>query len=137
MFLWFFLPKPQTNDEKNNFEFTRAFVGNKEIYLEIADEERERVMGLSGRKNLKENTGLLFVFEKKDFYGIWMKDMNFPIDIIWLDEDFKVVGIKENARPESYPEVFRPSGPALYVLEANAGLVKETELKEGSIVEIK
>src|SRR3989339_720000 len=77
-------------------------------------------------------TSLLYlfgIFNKIGVYHFWMKDMNFPIDIIWIGEDYKIVYIKENALPESYPEKFNPNQPALYVLEINAGMVSENEIK--------
>ena len=62
-----------------------------------------------------------------------MKEMNFPIDIIWLDENLKIVAIKENAMTESYPEVFTPSTPARYVLEVPAGFVQKNKISVGMI----
>lgn len=64
-----------------------------------------------------------------------MKSMKFPIDIIWFSSDKKVVGIAENARPESFPEIFRPAEPARYVLEVNAGYVKKSNIKIGDQTE--
>ena len=89
------------------------------IRVELAISERERILGLSGRKSLEDVKGLLFIFPETDYHGIWMKDMHFPIDIIWISEDFRVVSIAKNVSPDSYPEVFRPSEPARYVLETN------------------
>ena len=74
---------------------------------------------------------MLFEFAEPDFYGFWMKDMNYPIDIIWLSDDFRVVFIKENASPASYPETFMPSAPARYVLETAAGFSEKNNLKIG------
>ena len=64
----------------------------------IADSDVERKRGLSGRPNLVDGTGMLFVFKESGEHGIWMKDMRFPIDILWLDERLRVVFIKEDAR---------------------------------------
>ena len=73
----------------------------------------------------------MFVFDQLDFHGIWMKDMKFPIDIIWLDDTQQVVTIKTYISPDSYPEVFRPTQESLYVLEVPAGFVKTAEIKIG------
>jgi len=100
----------------------------------IADTEKEMNRGLSGRKKLEKNQGMLFVFEKSGVYPFWMKDMNFPIDIIWIDEDFKVVYIKENATPESYPETFTSYSPARYALEVASGVTKNNKIKIGDNV---
>src|SRR3989344_8800209 len=56
-------------------------MGGVTLNIEVADTDPERVQGLSGRDGLEDNEGLLFVFGREDYYGIWMKDMNFPIDI--------------------------------------------------------
>lgn len=93
------------------------------LRVEIADIEEKRMMGLSGRQNLAENEGMLFVFEEPDFYSFWMKDMNFPIDIVWIGQDLKIADITENVSPETFPNVFGPKAKIKYVLEVNAGLV--------------
>lgn len=92
-------------------------IGDQVFDVEIADSYWERVRGLSGREFLPQNRGLLFVFPSNDFHGIWMKEMKIAIDIIWFNESLEIVGIKRNATPESYPEVFYPEIDARYVLE--------------------
>lgn len=78
---------------------------------------------MSGRPTLDEESGMLFVFESENYYSFWMKDMNFPLDIIWMDSDFRIVDIVYNAPPAgSMPEVtYTSDKPAKYVLEINAG----------------
>ena len=106
-------------------------VSLQDIQLEIADTPEKRVQGLSGRKELAQGQGMLFVFDTPQKAGIWMKDMNFPIDIIWFDEQKTVVHIKEHATPESFPEVFTPPTLASFVLEVPAGFVKERGIEVG------
>ena len=110
---------------------SELLIGDKTISVEIADTVRERMLGLSGRVSLSSDTGMLFVFDEPGKYGIWMKDMNFPIDILWLDNLYTVVDIQKNVSPETFPEVFVPENPALYVLEMNAGAVDEYNVKIG------
>jgi len=74
---------------------------------------------------------MLFIFDNESLHGIWMKDMNFAIDILWIDEGYKVVDIKKDAKPESYPEVFIPEVPSKYVLEVNAGFLEENDIEIG------
>lgn len=105
--------------------------GSTTISVDIADTEAKQVQGLSGRTGLAENSGMLFVFETSAQWGIWMKDMNFPLDIIWLDKEFKIISVKENATPDSSPEVFKPSRPALYVLEVPAYYISSHNIKIG------
>lgn len=60
-----------------------------------------------------------------------MKDMKFPIDVIWLDGDYYVIDIAQSVEPNSFPEVFEPSEPALYILEVNAGFAKRYGVEVG------
>jgi uncharacterized protein len=95
--------------------------------------------GLSGHRALSQKEpyeGLLFVFSNNDMHGIWMKDMSFPIDVLWLDEMYKVVFIKTNFLTDSYPEVVRPNISARYVLELAKGTVEETKIKISDVLQI-
>ncbi|MEK7135325.1 MAG: DUF192 domain-containing protein [Patescibacteria group bacterium] len=96
-------------------------VGDRSIPVELADTDTERIQGLSGRASLEHGSGLLFLFEKGSVQGFWMKDMKFSIDIVWIDENWTVIGIERSVEPDSYPTVFYSNGPAKYVLELNAG----------------
>ena len=96
-------------------------IANTEIQVEIADSDLERMRGLSGGEALAARTGLLFIFEKSGLHGFWMKDMNFPIDIVWLDENFGIIGVEKSVSPDTYPQVFYPPRAVKYVLELNAG----------------
>lgn len=96
-------------------------VGNRSIPIELADTDAERVQGLSGRESLQHGSGLLFLFEKMGIQGFWMKDMKFAIDIVWIDENWTVIGIERAVEPDSYPTVFYSNGPVKYVLELNSG----------------
>ncbi len=122
----------QQETGNNTSSFQSATVDLAHLKLEIADTPAERTQGLSGRASLPEDAGLFFVFEQPGLYEFWMKDMKFSIDIMWLDENYKVVGIKENATPESYPQTFLPEQPALYALETNVGFVRKNNIKIGT-----
>lgn len=99
-------------------------IGEQIFKLEIADEPEELARGLSGREKLPEDYGLLFVFPKPGRHGFWMKDMKFPIDIIWLDENKEIISITKNLEPNSYPQVFYPPRDIKYALEINTGIIK-------------
>jgi uncharacterized membrane protein (UPF0127 family) len=113
-----------------------VIVGSTAIKVTIADSDLERIKGLSGSKNLDKQHGMLFVFDQEDFHGIWMKDMNYPIDIIWFDENKIVVDFALNIEPSTYPTVFKPLKKALYVLEVNAGFIEKNNLKIGDSIAI-
>ncbi len=107
----------------------------KEISIIEVKTPEARTRGLSGMKSLPEDSAMLFTFDQADEHGIWMKDMNFSIDIFWLDERYKVVHIEENVSPDTFPAVFYPKQKALYVLEANAGFAEKYTLKTGQILQ--
>ena len=121
--------------------FVKGFVilgvGNSTVNAELAISEEEHMLGLSGREVLEEGDGMLFVYNEPGLYTFWMPDMNFALDIIWIDEDFNIVYIKENASPEDFPEKYTPTKPAIYVLEVPSGYVKEHGVMVGSKIEIK
>jgi len=101
------------------------------VLVELARSRAERIRGLSGRQSLASDSGLLFVFEEPGPQGIWMKEMNFAIDIVWLNKEGVVVHIEAWVSPESYPDVFESPEPAQYVLEMNAGSVDNLGLMVG------
>jgi uncharacterized membrane protein (UPF0127 family) len=102
------------------------------VRVEIADTDAERAQGLSGHAPLASDEGMLFVFPEEGRYSFWMKDMLFPIDILWLDSAGTVVHIERNVAPESYPTSFTSDSLARYVLEVRAGFATEHEITVGS-----
>lgn len=102
--------------------------------VDIADTFIERTQGLSGRPSLGENEGLLFVFDQSNIHSFWMKGMNFPIDIIWINNEQRIVHIEHDLSPDTYPQSFAPEEAALYVLEINAGKAKENGISLGDWV---
>jgi len=123
--------------KNGNGELTESKIqiGNTFLRVEIADDDAERMQGLSGRKNLGGNSGLLFVFEREGHYGFWMKDMNFPIDIAWIDVNKKIILIEKDVSPKTYPQVFGTSTLAKYVLETNAGFFELHQIYIGDTVQ--
>lgn len=106
------------------------------IDAEVATTKASRELGLSGRSKMSDTQGLLFVFEEPGKYGFWMKDMAFPLDIIWINDDGVVVSIERELTPESYPHTFINQASAKYVLEINAGLAEKFGLYLGSKVKM-
>jgi len=106
-------------------------VNDLKIQAEIADTPAKRELGLSGRTNLGPNEGLLFIFDQPGQYKFWMKDMDFPIDIIWLDENKKIVDITANLATSTYPNAYTSLLPAKYVLEVNAGYTANNKVNIG------
>ncbi len=109
-------------------------LGEKVFTADIADSALEHSQGLSLRPGLDSEEALLFVFNEPGLYGFWMKDMLFPIDIIWIDGNKKVVHIEHAVEPSTYPTSFSSSVPAAYVLEVRAGEAERLFLKIGDTV---
>jgi len=124
------------NDEQNNGT-ARVKIGDAIFIAEIADEESERNKGLSNRESLGEDNAMLFLFEEKSKYTFWMKGMQFPLDLIWIDGG-EVIGVSENLPPDNSinPDVYSPPDEVDKVLEVNAGQVENYNIKAGNKVEI-
>ena len=99
----------------------RITIGNTTLQVEIAKTPKQQQIGLSHRKQLKEGRGMLFTFNTDHSHPIWMKDMQFPIDIVWIDNTMKVVHIEQMVAPETFPQSFQSPTLARYVLEVPAG----------------
>ena len=111
----------------------------EEILVEIADTLKKRSLGLGNRDYLKSGWGMLFVFEKRESHRFWMKDMQFPLDIIWLD-NHRIVHIIPNAKPANSvdkPEVMTSPVPTNFVLEIAAGRSAILGLKTGQQMRFK
>lgn len=120
---------------KSEFQFSQVILGEKILDLEVVSNSEDKIKGLSGREFLPEDRAMLFVFPKEDFHGIWMKEMNFPIDILWLDKDFVIMDIRNDVSPESFPKIFKPQTKSSYILEIKAGLSEKEEIKIGESLE--
>lgn len=114
----------------------KVLLGGQEIIVTVADTPALRAQGLSFRDSIKQNEGMLFVFETPEMSGFWMKDMSFSIDVIWFDKEKRIIDVWENADPQSYPRIVTPRVPAQFVLEVPAGFFKENKLKIGNMFEI-
>jgi uncharacterized membrane protein (UPF0127 family) len=104
------------------------------IRVDIADTEAKREQGLGGRVGLAGDEGMLFIFDHDDEYPFWMKDMHFPIDIIWISSQRSIVDIAPWVTPDSYPHSFAPQAPARYVLELPAGYAQAHGVQIGDTV---
>ncbi|MEI6316247.1 MAG: DUF192 domain-containing protein [bacterium] len=115
--------------------FTHSLlIGRQEITVAFAMTPFEQQQGLSGTKNLSVDHGMLFIFEKPIIPSFWMKDMNYPLDIIWIDSNKKIIGVSENLDPKTYPQTFAPASNILYVLEVPAGFYRTNYLKMGDTI---
>lgn len=126
-------------------EFPRGTVKLDSVVLEvqIADTDPRRVRGLMFQEQLPLDEGMLFVFDDANIRSIWMLNMQFPLDVIWIDDNSKVVFIEKNVPPcktaletVTCPSYNGGSRDAKYVLEVTAGFVDEFKITTGSTLEI-
>ena len=116
-------------------------INDVKIYVDVAKTAEEQARGLSNREKLGKNEGMLFVFKNKTYPGFWMKDMLFPIDIIWI-ADNKIVGIEKNVSPpepvtrNAQLHLYKPPMGIDYVLEVNGGFCDSKKINVGNIVKL-
>lgn len=111
-----------------------VIIGSTTVQASIADSMPERIKGLSNTPYLPEGVVKLFAFGTEGEHSIWMKDMNYSLDILWVTKDGVIVHIEENIAPETFPESFASPKKAWYVIEANAGFVASSSIKVGDEV---
>ena len=103
--------------------------------VEIVSTKEEVEQGLSGRISMQEKEGMFFVFPSMGEYSFWMKDMNFPLDLVWISDEGRVVSISSDVATSTYPKkIFKNDAYAKYVLEMNAGTARKFGLFLGTSV---
>jgi uncharacterized membrane protein (UPF0127 family) len=110
----------------------RLIPDSDEIFnIERAATESARTLGLSGRDCIAPNAAMLFEFADSAQHGIWMKDMTFSIDIVWLDDTKTITHVEKYVSPATYPEVFVPGSDSRYVIEFHEGVAARNNIAPG------
>ncbi len=110
-----------------------VLLGSGDFSARLATDDTSRETGLGGVTTLNPNDALLMAFPTDDTWGIWMKDMKVPIDILWLNSNKEVIYIVTNASPDlGTNKVFKPTTKARYVLEIPAGAAAQDGIKVGA-----
>ncbi len=126
------VPEPQFKKE-GELEFISADGKNsviKKIDIELALDDSERTQGLMYRKSMDDGKGMLFIFDREEMQSFWMKNTIIPLDIMYVNSDFKIVKIFKNTVP--FSEISLPSDrPAIYVVEVAGGFSDRYKIKEG------
>ena len=126
-------------------EFPRGMIKIDDVVLEvqIADTDPRRARGLMFQEQLPFDEGMFFVFDGVSKRSIWMLNMQFPLDILWIDENGKVVYIEKNVPPcktaletVTCPSYKGNNNDAKYVLEVTAGFIDKFNISENSQIEI-
>jgi uncharacterized protein len=110
-------------------------INNYTLLVDLSITFEQIILGLSNKNSIKENEGMLFVLNPSSRRGFWMKDMKFPIDIIWLNENKEIVNIKKSLEPcVTNCPVYYPDRESKYVLETVAGFADKQNLKVGDTI---
>jgi uncharacterized protein len=129
------------NANVNDSEYLKGYVttiDNYKILVDIAITDKQVQDGLAIKNTLNENEGMLFFLGEPSKASFWMKNMKFPIDIIWLNESFSIVHIEQELQPCKSVfdcKSYTPNSEALYVLETIDGFAKKHGLKIGENIE--
>lgn len=122
--------------KKSSTKYTTVKINNVSIKAEIAATVLTKTKGLMFRKSLPENEGMIFIFDNEDYHSFWMMNMSFPLDIIWINGEKKVVYIVKDAKPCGLicKDFYVPEEKAKYVLEVNANFTTKNKIKVGTKV---
>lgn len=112
-----------------------AFGGVHRLVVEIADTSPLRSRGLMWRTELPEGTGMLFIFPAEVVQSFWMRNTLIPLDMVFIDRRFRVVGVVQWAEPRTVTSR-KVEKPSLYVLEVPGGWTSRNGVRAGSTIEL-
>lgn len=101
-----------------------------QINIEIAETDYETQTGLMYRKGMEDDQGMLFIFPDEAMHSFYMKNTQFPLDLIFIKADSTIASLQENAQPLN-EQGLSSQVPVQFVLEINAGLAEEWNLEVG------
>jgi len=108
------------------------------VHVELAKTEAERNFGLMERTSLPQGRGMLFIHDQPGHYGYWMYDCKIGLDIIWMDQNHRIVEMSRNTPPCKGKSNTCPSyggkETSIYVLELPVGSIKAHQLAVGQTV---
>ncbi len=120
---------------KEKKKITKVRINQKILTVEIAETEEKRKKGLSHRKKLPENYGMLFIFDKPQIVSFWMKDTSIPLSIAFITSNFTIIQI-DDMEPYDVFTIHRSIMPVKYALEVKKGWFRENNIKIGDKIEI-
>ena len=104
------------------------------VKVKLVTTQEDKRSGLMFRNNLNQDEGMLFKFES-GFNSVWMKNTYIPLDVLFLDKRFRLIGYVEDTVPLSLDSIGIDK-PSDYILEVNAGWVRSNNVKIGNIIDI-
>ena len=133
-------PQTAAPTVEDDIERIGVRIGGLTVRAETARTPEERGPGLGGRASMPLDEGMLFIFQSEGQYSFWMRGMLFPLDFIWISSARVVVDITidvptvEPSVPDGELQRYRPDQAVLYMLEVNAGVVREAGVQIGDAV---
>ncbi|MFK7807157.1 MAG: DUF192 domain-containing protein [Saprospiraceae bacterium] len=128
-------PAVPTFKEEGKLTFKKADgTAIREIKLEVADDDKQRAQGMMYRKNIPNDTGMIFLFPEAKPQSFWMRNTYVSLDIIFVDENNKIVNIHENT-PTLTDDQFPSTAPSKYVVEVAGGYTNAYGIKAGDMIE--
>ncbi|KRG70015.1 DUF192 domain-containing protein [Pseudoxanthomonas dokdonensis] len=112
-------------------------LGGHRYQVEIADDDAERARGLMFRDQMDADAGMLFIHDRQERQAYWMKNTHIPLDILYFDNDRKLVSQQRDVPPCSAGDgcpAYPSNAPARYVLELNAGQAAALKLEDGASI---
>lgn len=124
--------------ETAEYNDAQACIKNQCFNVEVVKDSKALTKGLMDRKKLKADQGMLLNYTSSDKYAVWMKNMNFSLDIIWLNKKKEVVYLHENAPPceTEQCDLYTPDKNAKYILEVPAGSIAKIGIEVGDTMEL-
>ncbi len=109
--------------------------GYTKVTVELSTTLESWTKGLMGRVSLPENHGMLFVFPDERVTKMWMKDTLMPLDMVFMNKEYKIIDLKENFQTcTAKCDIYTAQGKPQYILEVNAGFVQKNGIKLGDRV---
>ena len=125
---------------RQHYKTIKITVGGTTLNAMVADTLTKKIIGLMFRDSLPKGTCMLFLFDSATKQGIWMRNMKFPIDILWLDERKMISGMKKRAQPGRGFfdfETYYPSRPSKYIIEFQSGYLSKNKIIPSTKVDFK
>ena len=133
--------KKEEKQEENESSISKVEILNQEdtviiVEVEIADTKELRALGLSGRKELGDYQGMLFIMDEEDTHSFWMKDMEIELDLLYINAQGKIVDIFENQKPctSTFCPTIQSPYESKYILEVIGGFVETNRIDVGNEV---
>ena len=123
----------------DSLDTIEANINQAEFVLFVPKTTAQRINGLSDVDQLADNKGMLFREDNQTTYRLWMKDMLMSIDILWVDQNDKIIHLAQNISPETYPQTYQnpTDKPAAYAIELAAGAIDKHAIRLGDKVSLR